>query len=56
MRDLTDLKGCLRLFGVYVTPSSLNLILEYIVGGELVKRLTSMQNSYTTENVIKLMQ
>lgn len=39
MRDLNEVKGCLKLFGVYETHNSVNLILEYVKGGELMKRI-----------------
>lgn len=57
MRDLQDANGCLKLIGVYETDSSVNLILEYVKGGELVRRIKMRdKNNFTIENVRQLMQ
>ncbi|EAR90227.3 Serine/Threonine kinase domain protein (macronuclear) [Tetrahymena thermophila SB210] len=57
MKELDNVNGCLKLIGVYETDSSVNLILEYIKGGELVKKikLKDKQN-FTIENMRQLMQ
>lgn len=39
MRDLSEIPGCLKLFGIYENDSSVNLVIEYIKGGELVKKI-----------------
>lgn len=52
MRDLKDVNGCIKLVGVYETESSVNLVLEYIKGGELVKKIKMLEKSNSTiENV-----
>ena len=40
MKRLNTVKNCLHLFGVYETYDSINLILEFIQGGELLKKIS----------------
>jgi len=51
MKDLRNVAGCLKLFGIYETDSSVNLVLEYIKGGELMKRITNnSKDNYTIDD------
>jgi len=51
MKDLRNVSGCLKLLGVYETDSSVNLVLEYIKGGELMKRIANKsKDNYTIED------
>ena len=40
MKQLQNVKNCLHLLGIYETEGSINLILEFIKGGELVQKIT----------------
>ena len=51
MKDLRNVAGCLKLLGIYETDSSVNLVLEYIKGGELMKRITNnSKDNYTIDD------
>jgi hypothetical protein len=53
MIALRDIKNCLKLLGIYETENSVNLILEFIEGGELINKI--LQKNKCKVNDAKLL-